>query len=134
MRAIREALPLSANEGIAAVFKLIRIATRILATSGDRIDQRILQLHFRERLKFSQIAQLIGVTEDCAKRRWARLIWRVTNSVSDQIQQDQKLKLIFSAIMQNRTMFRRAILGILEIVEAKGLSAIADTIRVILPE
>jgi DNA-directed RNA polymerase specialized sigma24 family protein len=122
------------SEAITALIQLVNIATTTMAATGDDIDRQIIHMHFIEGKKFSEIAIALGIKEDCAKRRSARLILRFAAEIRKAVSSDSSLSSIFAAMLSDQTDFHRSILGLLALVSAKGITAIETTLQRIFGE
>jgi DNA-directed RNA polymerase specialized sigma24 family protein len=124
---------LDAQEAIEALNKLIAITTRIIMKKADETDRLIVELHYKRHWTFAKIAGEIGISEECGRRRWSRLMWSIIDDIMAEVRSDKSLAAIFAHILEDRDDFRASILGLFSIISAKGLPALESMLSSILP-
>src|SRR5438445_620319 len=58
---------------------------------ADEVDRRILELHYQRRMRFSEIAHEIGITESSTRCKWSRLMYRISESLQARVRSDEHL-------------------------------------------
>lgn len=119
---------LKSGEAIEALKALVEITTRIIGQKADETDHRIWEMHYKRHWTFSKIATEIGITDDCARKRWSRLMWAATEDIIEIVRKDRHLATIFSAILEDSDDFRSSLLNLLSLISTKGFAAIETTI------
>jgi hypothetical protein len=101
------------------VTKLHELVIEILNENTSEIDQKILVLHYDRRMRFSGIAAEIGITESLTKRRWARLIETISESLQTRVRSDQQLASVLSSMTENPHAYRFAVSTLLSAQNAR---------------
>ena len=91
------------------VAKLHELVTEILNENASEIDQKILVLHYDRRMRFSEIAAEMGMTESLTRRKWARLIETISERLQTRVRSDQQLASVISSTTENPNAFRFAV-------------------------
>jgi hypothetical protein len=91
------------------VAKLHELVTEILNENASEIDQKILVLHYDRRMRFSEIAAEMGMTESLTRRKWARLIETISERLQTRVRSDQQLASVLSSTTENPNAFRFAV-------------------------
>jgi hypothetical protein len=95
------------------VAKLHELVTEILNESASEIDQKILVLRYDRRMRFSEIAADMGMTESLTRRRWARLIETISDGLQTRVRSDKQLASVLSSMTENPNAFRFAVPALL---------------------
>ena len=91
------------------VAKLNELVTEILNENASEIDQKLLVLHYDRRMRFSEIAAEIGITETLTRLRWARLIETISERLQTRVRSDKQLASMLSSMTENPNAFRFAV-------------------------
>jgi uncharacterized protein (DUF2384 family) len=97
---------------------------------ADAIDQQIVDLHYRRRMRLAEIAAAVGITETSARHRWFRLLARVAELLQERVRSDEELVSFASLIIENHDALRLAVPTFLS-VQKVGLETTSAEVSIL---
>jgi len=95
-------------------------------------DRELYNLYFRQEYRFDQIAEALGVEIPTVRKRWYRLIKKISEEVRSKVSADTKLSVVFARIVTDKCEFRNSLTRLLAAISREGLSSFQKTLANIL--
>jgi hypothetical protein len=98
--------------------KFHEVISEVWRERSDAIDRQIFDFHYRRRMRFAEIAEKVGIGEDSARRRWSRILLKVTDLLQERVEGDKQLASFWSLVTENYDAFRFAVPILLSVPKA----------------
>ncbi len=98
--------------------KFQEVISEVWQDRSDAIDRQIFDFHYGRRMRFAEIAEEVGIGEDSARRRWLRILLKVTDLLQERVESDKQLASFWSLATENFDAFRFAVPILLSVQEA----------------
>jgi hypothetical protein len=98
--------------------KFHEVVSEVWQERFDAIDRQIFDFHYLRRMRFAEIAEEVGIGEDSARRRWSRILLKVTNLLQERVESDKQLASFWSLVTENYDAFRFAVPILLSVQKA----------------
>jgi hypothetical protein len=103
------ATPIDEAELTKFVEKFHEVFIEVWRERGDAIDRQIFDFHYGRGMRFAEIAEEVGIAEDSVRRRWSRILLRITELFEERVESDERLASFWSVMTGNHDAFRLAV-------------------------